>query len=294
MPSTTPFLAPDVSPATGSFLRRSWLLGGAAGIGAVGAAALSATGSHAAPVEFPGWATVTGTIPDDAGFDREAAEANAWTFSWSTDADGTVTFVYADGTSSASDAPAGEISASDAGAYPGGELTAQSTPSALWAANGGTEDPGSPAHDRGIEDLAAVVSAPFGGEPAEVSAESGREAPAPAAAVSDRAILDTAHLGLGGAYIWGGTEFMAWDCSGYVQWVYAQHGIEIPRVTWEQFAAGTPTSAPRPGDLVSQNDGSHVGIYLGGDQMISALNPEQGTIVHSVHAMDLDGYYTFR
>ena len=79
-----------------------------------------------------------------------------------------------------------------------------------------------------------------------------------------------------------------------MQWVYAQHGLELPRVTWEQFAAAEPTADPRPGDLVSQNGGSHVGIYLGGDRMISALNPQQGTIEHSVHDMALDGFYTVR
>ena len=107
-------------------------------------------------------------------------------------------------------------------------------------------------------------------------------------------MVGTAYQGLGGAYVWGGTGFKAWDCSGFTQWVYAQHGIDLPRVTWDQFAAGTPTSNPQPGDLVSQNGGNHVGIYIGNGQMISALNPSQGTAVHSVNAMQLDGYYTFR
>ncbi|RLY92186.1 hypothetical protein CWC38_03230 [Kocuria tytonicola] len=103
----------------------------------------------------------------------------------------------------------------------------------------------------------------------------------------------TAYQGIGGAYVWGGTGFKAWDCSGFTQWVYAQNGINLPRTTWAQFAAGTPTANPQPGDLVSQNGGSHVGIYIGNGQMISALNPSQGTQVHSVNAMQLDGFYTF-
>ena len=105
--------------------------------------------------------------------------------------------------------------------------------------------------------------------------------------------VGTAYQGIGGAYVWGGTGFKAWDCSGFTQWVYAQNGINLPRTTWAQFAAGTPTSNPQPGDLVSQNGGSHVGIYIGNGQMISALNPMQGTQVHSVNAMQVDGYYTF-
>lgn len=110
---------------------------------------------------------------------------------------------------------------------------------------------------------------------------------------SGDAIVATALQGLGGNYVWGGTEFKNWDCSGFTQWVYAQHGIQIPRVTWDQFASGTPTSNPQPGDLVSQNNGSHVGIYLGDGQMISALNPQQGTMIHSVDAMPVDGFYSY-
>ncbi|WP_370448249.1 transglycosylase family protein [Kocuria sp. CPCC 104605] len=110
---------------------------------------------------------------------------------------------------------------------------------------------------------------------------------------SGSAIVETSMLGLGGNYVWGGTDFKNWDCSGFTQWVYAQHGIQIPRVTWDQFAAATPTANPQPGDLVSQNNGSHVGIYLGDGLMISALNPQQGTMIHAVNAMQVDGFYTY-
>lgn len=270
-----------------------WMLGGVVGFGAVGAAALSAAPAQAAPVEFPDWATVTGTIPDDAGFNRSAADANTWTFSWSTDANGVVTFTYADGTTSTSaDAPpAPEVSAVPS-------VAVQSTPTAFWAPRVVEAEPVSASTDAGMGDLAAVAANPLGAQPTGIGDSPGSDSgPAVAAATtsgSDQAIVDTAYQGLGGAYVWGGTDFMAWDCSGYVQWVYAQNGITMPRVTWDQFGAGTPTTQPRVGDLVSQNNGSHVGIYLGGDQMISALNPQEGTVVHSIHAMPLDGFYTYR
>lgn len=254
-------------------LKHPWMVGSAIGLGA---AALSAAPAQAAPVEFPGWATVTGTVPDDAGFDRAAADANNWTFSWSTDAQGVVTFVYADGaTSSSADVPE----------------SPQIIPTALWSAAPSGEDIVTATPDVGMADLAAVAAAPFS---AEVNHQATQPISLPASGVSDQAILETAYQGLGGAYVWGGTDFMAWDCSGYVQWVYARHGLEIPRVTWDQFAAATPTASPRPGDLVSQNNEAHVGIFLGGDRMISALNPEEGTVVHSIHAMPLDGFYTYR
>ena len=58
-----------------------------------------------------------------------------------------------------------------------------------------------------------------------------------------RDIIHYAQEGVGGTYVWGGTAFKAWDCSGYVQWIYAQVGIQLPRT--EQWLAGTPTSAPQ-------------------------------------------------
>lgn len=100
-----------------------------------------------------------------------------------------------------------------------------------------------------------------------------------------REILAYAQEGVGGAYVWGGTVFKAWDCSGYVQWVYGKAGITLPRT--EQWTAGTPTRNPQPGDLVVQNpDGpnhwGHVGIYAGNGMMFSALNPVVGTLLHPV------------
>jgi len=98
-------------------------------------------------------------------------------------------------------------------------------------------------------------------------------------------ILHDAQEGVGGAYVWGGTAFKAWDCSGYVQWAFGKAGIRLPRT--EQWAAGKPTTAPQPGDLVAQDpDGpdhwGHVGIYAGNGMMYSALNPAVGTLLHPV------------
>ncbi|MFE5835817.1 C40 family peptidase [Arthrobacter sp. NPDC056493] len=98
-------------------------------------------------------------------------------------------------------------------------------------------------------------------------------------------ILRFTQAGLGGRYVWGGTAFKAWDCSGYVQWIYRQVGINLPRV--EQWRVGVRTRTPQPGDLVVQNaQGSnnwgHVGIYAGDGKMYSALNPAAGTLLHPV------------
>lgn len=109
-------------------------------------------------------------------------------------------------------------------------------------------------------------------------------------------IITSAKKGLGGNYVWGGTAFKAWDCSGYVQWVLTQAGIKgIPRT--EQWGVGKKTSNPQPGDLVVQNpDGSnhwaHVGIYAGDGMMYSALNPSVGTLLHPVDWNPGSEYFT--
>ncbi|MET4144851.1 C40 family peptidase [Arthrobacter sp. UYCo732] len=98
-------------------------------------------------------------------------------------------------------------------------------------------------------------------------------------------ILRFTQEGVGGNYVWGGTSFKAWDCSGYVQWIYRQVGINLPRV--EQWRVGKRTEDPQPGDLVVQNsqgpnNWGHVGIVAGDGMMWSALNPAVGTLLHPV------------
>ena len=105
-------------------------------------------------------------------------------------------------------------------------------------------------------------------------------------------IIKTTQTGIGGAYIWGGKTFRAWDCSGFVSWVYAQHGIKLTPYTFSMVKELKLTSNPKPGDIVFQNGYNHVGIYLGNGRMVSALNPSEGTIVHPVSVMAVDGYYT--
>ena len=100
----------------------------------------------------------------------------------------------------------------------------------------------------------------------------------------------------GAPYVWGGNTPSGWDCSGFVKYVYAKHGINIARGTSAIRASGqfVRTSSPKPGDLVFQNGGSHVGIYLGGGKMIGAQNPTTGTLLHDVTRNPLYGYYTLK
>ncbi|MFJ5956722.1 C40 family peptidase [Paenarthrobacter sp. NPDC092416] len=107
-------------------------------------------------------------------------------------------------------------------------------------------------------------------------------------------IIRFTKLGVGGAYVWGGTAFKAWDCSGFVQWIYRQIGIELPRV--EQWRLGRMTDNPQIGDLVVQNpqgpyNWGHVGIYAGSGMMYSALNPSVGTLLHPIDWNPGAGYF---
>ena len=76
-------------------------------------------------------------------------------------------------------------------------------------------------------------------------------------------------------YQWGGASPAGADCSGFVQTVYADNGIGLPRTSWQQAAAGSPVAEAgveglanaRPGDLVFFGSNSHVGIYAGNGLM---------------------------
>ena len=129
-------------------------------------------------------------------------------------------------------------------------------------------------------------------ETAEAVTAKSSEAKDSASSAAASGLAAIAYTGIGSPYVWGGTTPNGWDCSGFTQWVYAQAGISIPRVN--AWTAMTPTSTPAPGDLVMQNGGAHVGIYVGNGMMISALNPGQGTLLHSVASTGTSSFYTLR
>ncbi|EPY2307741.1 SH3 domain-containing protein [Clostridium sporogenes] len=92
-------------------------------------------------------------------------------------------------------------------------------------------------------------------------------------------VISYARQYLGTPYVWGGTSPNGFDCSGFVQYVYRNAaGISLPRDTYGQIGAGSRVSQDQlqPGDLVFP-DADHVGIYIGGGQMIHS--PKSGDVV---------------
>ncbi|GGK97821.1 C40 family peptidase [Deinococcus radiotolerans] len=92
-------------------------------------------------------------------------------------------------------------------------------------------------------------------------------------------------------YVLGGVTRSGTDCSGLVLQVFTPLGVNLPRTSAEQARAGQPveTDALEPGDLVffdTEGSGkvSHVGIYLGDDQFISANSYQGRVTVDRLHA----------
>lgn len=98
---------------------------------------------------------------------------------------------------------------------------------------------------------------------------------------------------LGAPYQFGGSGPKVFDCSGLVQYVHEEIGIDVPRTAAEQYRAATPVklSEIEPGDLlffrISGKRISHVAIYAGSGRFIHA--PQTGRPIE-LRALD-DGYY---
>ncbi|MFK0004210.1 C40 family peptidase [Paenarthrobacter sp. NPDC090522] len=135
----------------------------------------------------------------------------------------------------------------------------------------------------GTSDVSALLSP--AGSPTAVTAGSTTAVTAAAATgstaggVTGDAVVAAAKKYIGVPYVWGGTNpATGMDCSGFVQRVFKDLGVELPRVVSDQMQKGTPVASlaeAKPGDLLVSYGGEHISIYLGNGKAIDAPVPGQ-------------------
>lgn len=114
--------------------------------------------------------------------------------------------------------------------------------------------------------------------PSTTSAAPAAGKPAPKAArhAVGYEVAGTALSLRGAPYRNGGSDPAGFDCSGFVKFVFEQHGVAVPRTVTDQYYAGKQVGGPQlePGDLVFfatvSPGASHVGIAIGGDEFVHA------------------------
>jgi cell wall-associated NlpC family hydrolase len=110
-------------------------------------------------------------------------------------------------------------------------------------------------------------------------------------------VADRAQQYVGSRYVWGASGPNAFDCTGFVMYVYGQFGISLPHNEAGQLASGTRVGADdlQPGDVVVfantyRRGLSHVGIYVGDGQFVHAADERHGVTVSNLG----DGYWSSR
>lgn len=120
-----------------------------------------------------------------------------------------------------------------------------------------------------------------------------------AAAINDgnQTVVAYSKMFLGLPYVNGGVTPNGFDCSGFVQYVYAHFGIKLPRTTSEQVKVGVKVNQSdlKPGDIVffgTANNVYHDGIYIGGGRFIHS--PKTGDVVRIEYLKYMQFYAAIR
>lgn len=105
-------------------------------------------------------------------------------------------------------------------------------------------------------------------------------------------VVETAKSYIGKAsYVYGASGPSSFDCSGFTSYIYKQYGVSLSRTAAGQYSNGVSVSKDQlqPGDLVmfGKSGINHVGIYIGGGQMVHAANPSRGVTTDTINS----GYY---
>lgn len=132
------------------------------------------------------------------------------------------------------------------------------------------------------EEQQAALEAAAAQEAEAAASQETQEAVAPAASSNGQAVVDYAVQFIGNPYVWGGTSLTnGADCSGFVQSVYKNFGISMPRTSGEMRSAGVAVSYEQaiPGDVFCYD--GHVGIYIGNGEIVNAIDSAHGIGISS-------------
>ncbi|MCI8444102.1 MAG: SH3 domain-containing protein [Clostridia bacterium] len=104
-------------------------------------------------------------------------------------------------------------------------------------------------------------------------------------------VVATAKNYIGSRYVYGASGPNSFDCSGFTSYVFKLHGVTLNRTAAGQYSNGVAVSRSslQPGDLVmfGKSGINHVGIYIGGGQMVHAANKSRGVTTDTINS----GYY---
>ncbi len=105
--------------------------------------------------------------------------------------------------------------------------------------------------------------------------------PAGGGSASGNAVAQFALQFKGNPYVWGGTSLTnGADCSGFVMSVYKNFGVNLPHSSTADRSVGSAVGSlaeAQPGDLICYS--GHVGLYIGGNQIVHASTSKTGIIV---------------
>ena len=174
-------------------------------------------------------------------------------------------------TTGTTDSSAGTTSSTDAASF------AQALSTAVGGST--TPDVSQLASSSGLDGTTALSGLTGLSGTAGTGALSGAGTGTATGGVTGDAVVADAKKYVGVPYVWGGTNpAVGMDCSGFVQRVFKDLGVDLPRVVSDQMRQGTPVASlaqAKPGDLLVSFGGEHISIYLGNGKAIDAPVPGQ-------------------
>jgi LysM repeat protein len=115
-----------------------------------------------------------------------------------------------------------------------------------------------------------------------LTVKAGSSTPAPVQTSLTDKVINEAKKHIGTPYVWAGSTPSGFDCSGFINYVFAKNGISVSRTVASIYGEGKSVSSPQVGDLVFYETykagPSHAGIYLGNGQFIHASSSKGVTI----------------